>query len=298
MTDRRSSDMAGLGLAVVSSLCIAVVPSAGKMAMDSGASLIILLITRCLIAVLFLAPIVVLQRAALFPDRQYLWRIMLTSVFGVAMIAGLYGAVRVMDVGLAVLILYMYPIGIALVEHAQGNERIARIQWVSLAAVAGGLALLSFESLRGGNLVGIGLSVAAMICAMMFTIMSSRLARTIGASSVNFATNLWSCIILAALMLGLPSVLPVAMPATNTGWLAIAGNGVFFMLGYLLFFESSRIIGITRTSVVTLVDPLLAALVAILLLGQMLSPLEWTGFFVITGSLLVFERGKQLVQTV
>jgi drug/metabolite transporter (DMT)-like permease len=38
--------------------------------------------------------------------------------------------------------------------------------------------------------------------------------------------------------------------------------------------------------------------VAILLLGQMLSPLEWTGFFVITGSLLVFERGKQLVQTV
>jgi DME family drug/metabolite transporter len=68
------------------------------------------------------------------------------------------------------------------------------------------------------------------------------------------------------------------------------------MLGYLLFFESSRIIGITRTSVVTLVDPLLAALVAIVLLGQMLSTLEWAGFFVITGSLLVFERGKEPVQ--
>ena len=298
MTERRPSDRVGLGLAVISSLCIAVVPSAGKIAMDAGASLIILLVSRCLIGAVFMVPIVILQREALFPDRQYLWRIMLASMFGVAMIAGLYGAVRFMDVGLAMLILYMYPIGIALVEHAQGNERISRIQWASLVAVAGGLVLLSYDSLRGGDMFGIGLSFAAMFCAMMFTIVSSRLAKTIGASSVNFATNLWSCIILAALMLGLPSVLPVAMPATNTGWLAIAGNGVFFMLGYLLFFESSRIIGITRTSVVTLVDPLLAALVAILLLGQMLSPLEWTGFFVITGSLLVFERGKQLVQTV
>ena len=106
MTERRPSDMVGLGLAVISSLCIAVVPSAGKIAMDAGASLIILLVSRCLIGAVFMVPIVILQREALFPDRQYLWRIMLASMFGVAMIAGLYGAVRFMDVGLAMLILY------------------------------------------------------------------------------------------------------------------------------------------------------------------------------------------------
>ena len=107
MTERRPSDMVGLGLAVISSLCIAVVPSAGKIAMDAGASLIILLVSRCLSGAVFMVPIVILQREALFPDRQYLWRIMLASMFGVAMIAGLYGAVRFMDVGLAMLILYM-----------------------------------------------------------------------------------------------------------------------------------------------------------------------------------------------
>lgn len=291
--DRKPSDMRGLGLAFVSSLCIALVPSFGRMAMDAGASLAVLLLTRCLIGGVFMIPIVILKAEHLTVARHHLATVIIASAFGVGMIASLYGAIRFMDVGLAILILYMYPLGIALVEHLRGSERITTSQWGALLVVAAGLVLLSADSLRGGNAIGIGLSFVGMICAMMFTIMSGHLARKIGASTVNFATNMWSVLFLAGLMVFAPSLMPVVFPDSIEGWLAILGNGIFFMLGYLLFFESSKIIGITRVSVITLVDPLLAALVAILLLSQNLTLLEWAGFAIITIALVVFEMRKQ-----
>ena len=157
--------------------------------MDAGASLAILLLTRCIIGCVFLIPIATLQGERLVVARQHLGAVLLASAFGVGMIAGLYGAVRLMDVGLAILILYMYPVGIALAGHLRGTERLTAAQWAALASVTGGLALLSADSLRGGHMLGIGLSLAAMVCAMMFTMLSGHLAREIGASSVNFATS-------------------------------------------------------------------------------------------------------------
>ena len=51
-------------------------------------------------------------------------------------------------------------------------------------------------------------------------------------------------------------------------------------------------IGVTRASILTLVDPLFAAIIAVLFLGQFLTIFEWTGFAIILGGLLVFEIRK------
>ena len=64
------------------------------------------------------------------------------------------------------------------------------------------------------------------------------------------------------------------------------------MLGIWLFFEGCRIIGVTRASILTLVDPLFAVIIAILFLGQYLTFSEWIGFAIILGALLVFETQK------
>ena len=49
----------------------------------------------------------------------------------------------------------------------------------------------------------------------------------------------------------------------------------------------------TRASILTLVDPLFAAIIAILFLGQFLTFFEWIGFASILGALLVFETQNQ-----
>jgi drug/metabolite transporter (DMT)-like permease len=62
-----------------------------------------------------------------------------------------------------------------------------------------------------------------------------------------------------------------------------------------LFFEACRIIGVTRASILTLVDPLLAALIAIIFLDQFLTGTEWAGCIIILMALVLFEMKKQAV---
>ena len=82
----------------------------------------------------------------------------------------------------------------------------------------------------------------------------------------------------------------ISIPISNTGVIAIGANGLFFVLSWVLFFEGSRLIGITRASLLACVEPLFAALLALVFLGQQLSLVEWLGFFVVLISIFAFEN--------
>ena len=75
---------------------------------------------------------------------------------------------------------------------------------------------------------------------------------------------------------------PVALslPTNNYGWLGILGNGIFYVLSYVLFFIGSKAIGITTASVLALTEPLFATVVALFILNQYLSLQEFSGFIV------------------
>ena len=85
------------------------------------------------------------------------------------------------------------------------------------------------------------------------------------------------------------SEITIRVPITQKGIVAIVSNGVFFILSWVLYFEGAKLIGATRASFLACMEPLFAALLAIFLLGQLLSIKEWFGFFVILLSVLIFE---------
>ena len=283
-------DAHGIALVVISSICIAFVPSAAKISMNEGASLVALLISRCLIGAVMLLPVIVVQRRKLLIPRTLLAKTIIAAIFNVAMIGCLYSAVQLVDIGLAILVLYMFPIGIAIASHVSGRQKVNAIQWGAVAGLLAGLLLL-LDTMQIGSLNGLLLCFGSMVCAMLYTMMSSDLADSLGSALVNLQNNIWSFVILS-LVLFLPLGQEIALPETTKGWIAILSNGTFYLLGYWLFFEGCRFIGVTRASILTLVDPLFAALVAILFLDQHLSSFEWIGFVIILSALLVFEIRK------
>ena len=284
-------DAHGIALVVISSICIAFVPSAAKISMNEGASLVALLISRCLIGAVMLLPVIVVQRRKLLVPRTLLAKTIIAAIFNVAMIGCLYSAVQLVDIGLAILVLYMFPIGIAIASHVSGRQKVNAIQWGAVAGLLAGLLLLLLDTMQIGSLNGLLLCFGSMFCAMLYTVMSSDLADNLGSALVNLQNNIWSFLILS-LVLFLPLGQEIALPETTRGWIAILSNGTFYLLGYWLFFEGCRLIGVTRASILTLVDPLFAALVAILFLDQHLSSFEWIGFVIILSALLVFEIRK------
>ena len=104
---------------------------------------------------------------------------------------------------------------------------------------------------------------------IVFIYYSSKLADLTGSAIMNFHINLWSILLLGFLIYATDIV--IKFPVNSKGWLAILSNGIFYVLSYYLFYEGSKKIGITRTSVLATMEPVFAAVFALILLKQFLN---------------------------
>ena len=85
------------------------------------------------------------------------------------------------------------------------------------------------------------------------------------------------------------------MPAPNVGaWLALSGI-VGFVFGDLFLFQAYVIIGARISMLIMALAPPIAAFSGWLILGEMLSPMNWFGMFVTLAgiSIVILKREKQ-----
>ncbi len=282
----------GTGLLIVflSSLCFAIVPTAAKISLDYGSSLFVVVLSRCLIGFLLLIPLVIIQKTNILVDKKYLWLLLMTSFIHVVLIATTFYAVLFLDIGLIMAILYAFPIGIALITHFLGEATIHMRQWFCIIFVAIGVTFLIYDSSFSGNLYGFSISLFGLVLMVLFMYSSSKLADNIGSQLLNFHLNFWAVIFVA--IASVFFTFDIATPKDSWGFIALIFNGTFYVLSYTLFFIGSKIIGITRASVLASVEPLLATLIAMAVLKQFLSLTESIGFIIVLIALYFFEKDE------
>ena len=278
----------GVILVIISSICFAFVPNSAKIALDEGTSLSFLLVSRYAIGVALLLPIMFLTKTKLAVPNYLAPRIIKASVLALGLIWATYHAVEFLDVGLVLIILYSFPIGVAFISYFKREILINFQQIACMFLLLFGLWTMIYEEGVSVNLYGLVISFAGLICFIFFIVSASKIADTIGSTVLNFYICLIGLSVLLAVIL-LHSGITMSVPTTLKGILAVASNGVFFILSWVLYFKGAKFIGATRASFLACLEPLFAALLAILLLGQLLSIKEWAGFFVILSSVLIFE---------
>ena len=278
----------GVILVIISSICFAFVPNSAKIALDEGTSLSFLLVSRYAIGVALLLPIMFLTKTKLAVPNYLAPRIIKASFLALGLIWATYHAVEFLDVGLVLIILYSFPIGVALISYFKREILINFQQIACMFLLLFGLWTMIYEEGVSVNLYGLVISFAGLICFIFFIVSASKIADTIGSTVLNFYICLIGLSVLLAVIL-LHSGITMSVPKTLKGILAVASNGVFFILSWVLYFKGAKFIGATRASFLACLEPLFAALLAILLLGQLLSTKEWAGFFVILSSVLIFE---------
>ena len=277
----------GIVIVLISSLCFAIVPSSAKISLDFGSSLFVLLFSRCLIGLVLLYPLVFFQQESIFISRKFLLPVFFSSLVSVSLIASVYHAIEFINIALGMTIVYAFPIGIALITSIRGEENYSLKEWLSMFMVIFGLFILVYDEIFAGSLYGILICMISLILMTTFIYSSSKLANNLGSIILNFHLNLWSLIFLF-LSYFLFSF-NLEMPNSSFGLAALFFNGLFYILSYTLFFWGSRFIGVTRTSVLSLTDPIFATLIAMIFLNQFLSIIESLGLIVVLISIYIFE---------
>ena len=280
----------GILIVLLSSLCFAIVPSSAKISLDFGSSLFILLFSRCLIGLVLLLPFLFFQKESVYIKKNYVLPVVFSSIVSVSLIAAVYHAIEYINIALGMTIVYAFPIGIALITSIRGEEKYSLREWLSILMVIFGLFVLIYDEMFTGSLYGIAICIISLILMTTFVYTSSKLADSLGSIVLNFHLNLWSLFFLFISYVLFSFTLKI--PDNSIGLTSLFFNGLFYILSYTLFFWGSRFIGVTRTSVLSLTDPIFATVIAMVFLNQFLSIIESLGFIVVLVSIYFFERSK------
>jgi drug/metabolite transporter (DMT)-like permease len=288
--------LVGIGCVLLSSFLIAVTPNAAKIAYQEGANPLAVITFRCVLGAAGLALYLSLMKR--WPQES--WKtFQKSSLAGLAQAftaLGFLGAVAFIDVSLAALIFYFHIFLVAVVGHFRGDVRLNRKLLSYIAAAVLGLALVLGVTLKSLNVMGLGLSLLGMaaVTVMIFTV--GRTSREVGPIAANFHMTLWASIFFVLVVVIAPmtdSIDGMVLPTSAKGWVGIIGNSVTTTLGFVLFFTGAGIIGMTRATVLSVMEPVLAIFLAILLVQEWLTPVQWAGVILIVGSLYLFEKAGQ-----
>ena len=279
-------DSIGITYLMLSGLGVVFLPVTAKLAMESGSDVYTVAFMRGIIATVILFAIVLALKIDLWLPRKLWLPSLVVGVFGALFIYGIVGAIVSINISLALLILYLYPMGVAIVEHFRGNTRLVAGQWICGLVVCAGLSLILGVKFEQISFIGVALASLAMAASVVITLVNVKIVETQGSLSANLHMSIWGVLIFG---IALAISGEFYQPETNSGWFGLFGNGVAYCFAWVGFFAGARILGATRASMITLLEPAIAALVAWMIFDETFSTPQWFGFFVVLCALATFE---------
>ena len=213
----------------------------------------------------------------------------ISLIFGVIFAGNVYllfVAIEVMPVPIAILTYFVYPLLTGLIAAATKLDTLTwRGALAALAAFAG-LALMLGAHPGGVALTGVAASLGASLCRTSTLLLTRSLLAGADARLITWSSLIASTALFAVWAGATGTWNP---PQTAFGWLCIAGIGIGTTTALLAIFTSTMRIGPFRTALFMNLEPLLATILAGLLLGELITPLQTVGGAVMIGALVMFQ---------
>ncbi|MCU1440493.1 MAG: hypothetical protein JWP85_1490 [Rhodoglobus sp.] len=193
------------------------------------------------------------------------------------------------------------PVFAALLEWVFERHRLSRL-WLACTAVAvAGVILLAVgadgavadaaESPSVGIAFGVGLGLLAGLAYALYTYSSSRAIR-VGQSARGVMGGMFGigALPLAGVLLLVGG--PLLQSDRALGIAAYLATGPMF-LAYLLFGIGMRTLRSSTATTITLLEPFVATLLAVVVVGERLNPVGWAGLVLILASVTVLATARQ-----
>jgi len=195
------------------------------------------------------------------------------------------------------------PVFAALIEWVVERERLS-VRWlVSTALAVLGIVLLALGRQEGGDAggspalaaLGVGIGLLAGFAYALYTYASSRAIRA-GHPSRGVMGGMFGLGALPLLAVLAVIGAPLLQSWTSIGLSAYLVLGPMF-LAYLLFGIGLRSVRSSAATTITLLEPVFATVLAVLVVGERLSVLGWAGFALVLIGLAVLVSARRAVRS-
>ncbi|MDI6894178.1 MAG: EamA family transporter [Bacillota bacterium] len=206
------------------------------------------------------------------------------AAYGLVSVAAFYVVYLVAivrtGVGTAAMLLYTAPVYVVILAALLWGESLTRIKWTSLVLALAGCALVVGAPApgRAAPLVleplGVLAGLAAGLTYALFTVFGRfSLARRSAWTTLFYALGWGSAFLLAACWHagGLPP-----LPGRAWAWVLVLAAGPT-LLAYFLYLQALLRVEASRASIICTVEPLVACLLALFILGETMGALQLTG---------------------
>lgn len=196
-------------------------------------------------------------------------------------------SVEFISVSLAVLILYLYPL--LVLAHGLAKRQL-QASPILIGLFAGAFTGL-YLALTGG---GIEISVTGVVfallasCGAAFTfIRGARVAPAMSPLLMTFWINAAGLLMILPLMPG-----NFQLPDGDAGWLALALASGFYLVAILSQFQALARLSAARAAFLLNLEPVVSILLASLVLGEVLSPVQVAGVMLVISAIVLSLRIK------
>jgi len=277
--------LAQVGPAVLGASSFACADVLVKVVLIAGAGVLTMSAVRAVVGVAMLFVWLKLAPAAAFSHRAT-WISLGLGVLFAGNVFLLFMAIEAVDVPIAILTYFVYPL---LTGLAAAATQLEKITWRGAAAAVVaflGLALMIGAHPTSLAAAGILAALGAAVCRVVILLVTRAFLSGTDPLRITWYSLLSSTAVFLVAALAAGSWQP---PATAAGWLALIVLSAAITAGLLGVFASTVRIGPFRTALFMNLEPPLTAIGSALFLGEVLTPLQVLGGGIMLAALVMFQ---------
>jgi drug/metabolite transporter (DMT)-like permease len=256
------------------------------LALQGGSNALTVVTVRTLVAVGLLAGWLSYNRISFRMKKRDLLAALL---IGIPLCINNYlinAAIAEIPVPLAVLIFYTWPALTTAGSWLTGKERFRWRAAGALALAFAGVALTLNVDLSAGQARGVWLALGAAVMWSATFLLTGHFFHGRDTRVPTLYMMLTALAVFAAACL---ATRDVAWPASAAGWTGLGGVGAFYAFALIGLFLASVRIGAMRTGFYMNFEPIASVLLAALILGQRLAPVQLAGAALVIAALFLFR---------
>jgi drug/metabolite transporter (DMT)-like permease len=258
-------------------------------------------------AIVLFVGVALLRPASLRVSPRELGYLALFGICGLAFVHFFYfTAITHLDIGIALVIQYLAPVLVALWARFFVHEPVRRRLWLALGLALAGLTLVAQVWSGGGTLDGIGVAaaLAGAVAYALYILMAEHSLRggrdvfSLLAWGFLFAAVFWALVqpwwsFPERIVTGDTSLLGRLDDLSAPVWVLIAYIVVFgTVVPFICMITALHHIPATRATVVAMIEPVLAGLVAYAWLGEELDPGQIAGALLVLAAIVLAQTAR------